>query len=249
VGTQLGYAWRSLRRDGSAVFFALIFPVILFALFPVLTAPAGTERTAAAAALLPGMAIYALAVTVYSVIPSGIAQARERRALARLAATPMAFWAYVTGRVAVGLAATGVTAVALVAVAVVGFGVRVVLWRLPTLVLVFVVAGACFAALGFAVLAVAQRTQTVIAVTLGSLLSLSFISDVFVVGAALPHVLEVIADLLPLRHAAHAMAAAFAAGGSRGASGGSPPETLTPQEARPVSTGRGPTPRRGRWRW
>jgi ABC-2 type transport system permease protein len=213
LGTQLGYAWRSLRRDGSAVFFALVFPVILLALFPVLTAPVGPERTSAAATLLPGMTIYGLAVTVYSVIPSGIAQARERRALARLSATPMAFWAYITGRVAVGLAATTVTAMALVAVAVVGFGVHVDLWRLPTLALVFVAAVACFAALGFAVLAVAQRTQTVIAVTLGSLLSLSFISDVFVIGAALPNVLEVIANLLPLRHAAHAMAAAFATGG------------------------------------
>ncbi|MEV4536665.1 ABC transporter permease [Asanoa sp. NPDC049518] len=213
LGAQVGYAWRGLRRDGSAVFFALIFPVILLALFPVLTAPPGAARTAAAAALLPGMATYGLAVTVYSVIPSGIAQARERRALARLAATPMAFWAYVTGRVVVGLAAPAATALALSTVAVAGFGVRVDLTRLPTLTLVFMVAGSCFAALGFAVLAMARRVQTVIAVTLGSLLSLSFISDVFVVGAAMPDVLEVTASLLPLEHAAHAMATAFTAGG------------------------------------
>jgi ABC-type multidrug transport system permease subunit len=211
--TQIGYAGRGLRRDGSAVFFALVFPVILLALFPVLSAPAGAERTAAAATLLPAMATYGLAVTVFSVIPSGIAQARERRALARLAATPMPFWAYVTGRVTVGLAATTATAIALVAVAVLGFGVRVDPARLPTLILVFVAAVACFAVLGFAVLAVAHRAQTVIAVTLGSLLSLSFISDVFVVGARLPRVLDVVGDLLPLKHAAHAMAAAFAVGG------------------------------------
>jgi ABC-type multidrug transport system permease subunit len=212
--TQIGYAWRGLRRDGSAVFFALVFPVILLALFPVLTAPAGAERTAAATALLPAMATYGLAVTLYSVIPSGIAQARDRHALARLAATPMPFWAYVTGRVTVGLAATTATALALVAVAVLGFGVRIEPARLPTLVLVFLTAVACFAALGFAVLAVARRAQTVIAVTLGSLLSLSFISDVFVVGVTLPPVLDVLGDLLPLKHAAHAMAAAFAVGGA-----------------------------------
>ena len=74
------------------MFFAVVFPVLLMALLPVLNAPAGPERTAVATQLLPAMATYGLAVTVFSVIPSGIAQSRERRALARLAATPMPFW-------------------------------------------------------------------------------------------------------------------------------------------------------------
>jgi ABC-2 type transport system permease protein len=210
--TQIDYAFLSLRRDGSAVFFAVVFPVLLMALLPVLNAPAGPERTAAAAQLLPAMATYGLAVTVFSVIPSGIAQSRERRALARLAATPMPFWSFVAGRVAVGLAATTVTAAALVIVATLVFGVRLAPARLAAAAVVFVVAVACFAALGFAVLAVVRRSQTVIAVTLGSLLSLSFISDVFVIGVTLPRPLEVIGDLLPLRHASHALTATVTGG-------------------------------------
>ena len=84
--------------------------------------------------------------------------------------------------------------------------------RLAAAAAVFVVAVACFAALGFAVLAVVRRTQTVIAVTLGSLLSLSFISDVFVIGVTLPRPLEVVGNLLPLRHASHALTATVTGG-------------------------------------
>ncbi|NCD18702.1 MAG: hypothetical protein EOL89_01785 [Actinobacteria bacterium] len=47
--------------------------------------------------------------------------------------------------------------------------------------------------------------QAVLGATLGTLLPLCFISDIFVVGADLPDVLDAIGWFFPLRHAARAM--------------------------------------------
>lgn len=73
----------------------------------------------------------------------------------------------------------------------------------------FLLGVACFAALGMAVLTLVRGAQAVIAVTLGTLLPLCFISDVFVVGVPMPQPLAAIADVLPLRHTVHALRAAL----------------------------------------
>jgi len=64
------------------------------------------------------------------------------------------------------------------------------------------------AGLGLAVVSLVRSAQSVIGVSLGVLLPLSFISDVFVVGASFPPVLEAISWFFPLRHAAAAMSQA-----------------------------------------
>lgn len=209
--TQIGYGLLTLRRDTSSVFFAIVFPVLLLALFPVLMAGPG-GRTEAAAVLLPAMMTYGLAVTAYATLPAPIAAARERGALARLASTPMPRWAYLAGRIVAALVATTGTALALLAVAVFAFGVRLDAARLPAAAVAFVLGVACFAALGFAVLSLVRSSQAVIAVTLGTLLPLSFISDVFVIGARMPQPLAAVGDLLPLKHTVHALGAALEPG-------------------------------------
>ena len=133
--TQTGYALLGMRRDVSSVFFAVLFPVLLLALFPVLMG--GMNRTDAAATMLPAMMTYGLAVTAFAILPAPIAQARERGALLRLAGTPMPRWAYLSGRVAAALAATSATAMALFAVAILVTGYRSTLrgcrpWRSPS---------------------------------------------------------------------------------------------------------------------
>ena len=205
--TQTGYALLGMRRDGSSVFFAVLFPVLLLALFPALMG--GMNRTDAAATMLPAMMTYGLAVTAFAILPGPIAQARERGALLRLAGTPMPRWAYLAGRVAAALAATSATALALFAVAILGYRVPVNAARLPALAVAFLLGVACFAALGMAVLTLVRGAQAVIAVTLGTLLPLCFISDVFVVGVPMPEPLAAIADVLPLRHTVHALRVAL----------------------------------------
>ena len=52
--------------------------------------------------------------------------------------------------------------------------------------------------------------QALTGVTLGTLLPLAFVSDIFVIGANFPPVLEAISWFFPLRHASAAMSQALA---------------------------------------
>jgi hypothetical protein len=73
-----------------------------------------------------------------------------------------------------------------------------------------VVATVCFAVVGLAVMTFVRSAQAVVGVTLGTLLPLAFISDIFVVGASFPPVVEAVSWLFPLRHAARAMTESIA---------------------------------------
>ncbi|MGC1213476.1 MAG: ABC transporter permease [Micromonospora sp.] len=209
VRIQARYALTGLIRDATAVFFTVIFPVLLVALMPALTTGGAGQRTEAARLLLPGMSAYGIAVAAYVILPSGVAEARERGALRRLRGTPMPPWAYLAGRVTAALLVAAATILGAAAVAVVGYGVRIEIGRLPATLTAFAVSVGCFAALGFAVLTLARRSQAITALTLGTLLPLAFISDVFVIGADLPRTLDVLGDILPLKHAAHALGEAL----------------------------------------
>ena len=121
-------------------------------------------------------------------------------------------WAYLAGRVAAALLVAAATVLGAAAVAVVGYGVRIEAGRLPAALVAIAVSVGCFAALGFAVLALVRRSQAITALTLGTLLPLSFFSDVFVIGANLPKALDVLGDIFPLKHAVHALAESLSAG-------------------------------------
>ena len=71
---------------------------------------------------------------------------------------------------------------------------------MPAAVVTLVVATVCFAVVGLAVMTFVRSAQAVVGVTLGTLLPLAFISDVFVVGASYPPVRR--GDLLVLPPAA-----------------------------------------------
>ncbi len=205
VVVQVGYALRVLGRDGTGVFFAVVFPVLLVALLPALMADPGGGRTAAAQVMLPAMTAYAVAIVCFVTIPSGIAEARERGVLQRLRGTPMPGWAYLGGRIAAMGIMVAMTMALNTAVAVAGYGVDLRPARLPALAAVLAAGIGSFGALGFALLGLVRRAQTFTAVALGTLIPLGFISDVFVVGGRMPAVLATAGDVLPLKHLVHAL--------------------------------------------
>jgi ABC-2 type transport system permease protein len=63
-----------------------------------------------------------------------------------------------------------------------------------------------FAALGFAAAALARSSQTVLSATMGAVVLLSFVSEVFAFDGELPRWAEVTGLLFPLRHAVEAVA-------------------------------------------
>jgi ABC-2 type transport system permease protein len=84
----------------------------------------------------------------------------------------------------------------------------------PSALLVLLASTAAFSALGMGIVTVVRGAQAGLAVCLGSLITLSFISDIFIVGADFPPWLDAISWTFPLRHAVTAFADALAADAS-----------------------------------
>lgn len=207
VLSEVRHTQRALWRDVSAVFFAVAFPVALVAIIPAVNGGGDlvldngqTLGTFYAAT----MAVYGAAVTAYVNMPQAVAEDRERGVLKRVHATPMPAWALVVGRVAGAVVVVLLTGLAIAVLA-------GVLYRpdmpptMPAAAVTLLVIAVCFALLGIAVTTVVGSAQAVVAVTLGTMLPLAFISDIFVIGATLPRVLDVVSWVFPLRHAASAM--------------------------------------------
>ncbi|MEU4689960.1 ABC transporter permease [Actinoplanes sp. NPDC023714] len=209
VSGQIGYAVLGLRRDPLSVFFSVVFPALLLALFPTVFGDAPVSGTPMAHYLFAGMITYATAVAAYVDVPEGVVGARAAGVLKRLRGTPLPLRGYFAGRVSAALI-VALIATAMLAVVGLGFlGVRLDAARLPALLLAIAAGSVCFAALGLAVAALMPSAHSIVAVTLGTLLPLCFVSGVFVVGdRPLPGWLTTVADLLPLRHLMRAVLAA-----------------------------------------
>jgi ABC-2 type transport system permease protein len=215
LGTQVRYALTSQWRDPLSVFFAVAFPVLLLALFPAVFGDGPVHGLTTAQYLLPGMTAYAIAVAGYVNMPEDVAQARGKGVLKRLLGTPLPLRWYVAGRVSAVLVVSVAAAVLLATVAVLFLDVGLDPARLPALALGVLLGVWCFAALGLAAVALLRSANSLVAVTLGTLLPLSFVSDVFPVGdAPLPGPLAAVGDLFPLKHLVAALLAATSPDGA-----------------------------------
>lgn len=212
VGGQIGHTSTILWRDASAVFFAVVFPALLVAIIP--TANGGGDVVLPNGQLLGAhfaatMAIYGAAVTAYVNMPVELAEGRDRGVLKRLHGSPLPTGALLLGRTA-GAVLVGLLTLVIIYVLVgLMYGIPVPpAW--PSALLTFLVATTCFAVVGLAVMSLVRRAEAVTGATLGTLLPLCFISDVFVYGATFPPVLDALSWVFPLRHATRAMTTAVA---------------------------------------
>ena len=193
------------------MFFAVAFPVVLALIIPSLNG--GGDAHLGNGQLLGSfyagtMAVYGAAVTAYVNMPEGVLSDRDTGVLKRLRATPLTAPQLLVGRVVGALAVALVTAFGIAVVAFVAFRPS---WPpgLPAAVLSLVVATVCFAVVGLAVVSFAKSAQAGVAMTLGTLLPLAFISDIFVVGAEFPAPIEALSWFFPLRHASAAVTSAL----------------------------------------
>ncbi len=212
VGGQVGHTSRALVRDFSAVFFSAVFPVLLVVILPAMNggADAYLDNGWQLAALFAATAaIYGAAVSSYVSMPEGVAEARGNGVLKREHGTPLTRWSMLLGRIFGALVVSMITLVACYAVAGTLYGTEIpqAWWEVA---LVVALSTICFAALGLAVVSLVRSAQSVIGITLGTLLPLSMISDIFVIGVDFPPVLNAIGWFFPLRNAVAATTGAAA---------------------------------------
>ena len=182
-------------RSREAAIFVFLFPPLLF----VLLASVFGEGSDDASELVAGLIGYAVANTALGGLAITLVIRRESGILKRLRSTPVPAVLYL----AVVLL-SNLIVLALQSITVVALGVGLFDADLPDEPLSFVGAlalgGVAFAGLGLAAAALIQSQEAVAAVVNIIVLPMSFLSGSFGTADELPRVLEVVADVLPLRY-------------------------------------------------
>jgi ABC-2 type transport system permease protein len=216
VLNQHGWASTAARRDAGWVFFAVGMPVGLYALMASQMGGTDFEQGGLPFALFfaVGMAVYGAAVTAFMNMPEAVATARDRGLLKRLRGTPLAPWQYLAGRTTAVLWIGVLTGVLVFATGILAFGVTVPVTAVPLALAVVLLGTLTLAACGYALAAVAPSGKAMGVISLAILLPLSFLSDIFPVGAAMPEALTTVGSLFPLRHFVLALTAAVQPAGA-----------------------------------
>ena len=209
ISAQVVHASREAVRTPASLLVSLVLPVLFLVMSGLVVGASPLEGTTAEATiqrLVPGAAVFAVAMAAFVMLAFGVALAAEQGVLKRLRGTPLPMWAHLAGRAgaAAWVAVLGTGLMLLVGVLV--YGLELDPLRLPSLLLALVVVIATFAALGFAVAAVSRSSQTVLSSTMGAVVLLSFVSEVFAFEGELPRWAEVTGLVFPLRHAVEALA-------------------------------------------
>jgi ABC-2 type transport system permease protein len=207
-------AWSQFRferklfwRNPSAALFNFMLPLIF--LFLIATAYGADADDLDV--LEPGIAAMAVMSTTFIALAYNMVFLREQGVLKRVRGTPMPPLAYFSGVIANSVI-NAVVQVTLVIAA----GHYVYDGNLPqnwaTLIVFTTVGVATFAALGIAFAQVIPNFDSAPAYTNAVFLPTIFISGVFYESNSLPAVLDVIAQILPLRHVVDGLQAALVTG-------------------------------------
>jgi ABC-2 type transport system ATP-binding protein len=210
--SQFRFERRNFWRNPSAAFFNFMLPL----LFLVLIAAVYGSGEEALDVLVPGLAGMAVMSTTFTGLAYNMTFLREQGILKRVRGTPVPAPAYFGGVVANAVLNAAVQIALVIGVGHLAFG-----GDLPKAWLtlaVFALAGvATFACLGIAFAQLIPNFDAAPAYTNAVFLPLIFISGVFYSSDSMPRVLEIVADVLPLKHVIDGLHAAIVTGDGIGA--------------------------------
>lgn len=214
---QLLYASRDAWRTPVSLLITLVLPLLFLAVsgLAVGATPGATTGVTVGPdiqRLVPGAAVFAIAMAAFVMLAFSVARAAERGVLKRLHGTPLPAWAYLAGRTgaAAWVAVAGTTLMVVVGAA--AYGLEVTPRALPAAVVGLLVTVVAFAALGLAVATLVRGAEAVLSISMGSVVLLGFVSDLYGFEAQLPGWLAAVGWALPLRHAVEVMALPFTPG-------------------------------------
>ncbi len=215
---QLRYDQKAFWRNPAAVFFTVMFPVVLLLIFATvfsgqtIEVEGGIEITAY---YVPAIITLAVISATMQSLAMSLVIAREDGRLKRGRGTPMPAWVFIAGRVGNSIV---VALLMLILIAVLGrvlYGVDIPWGEAPAILVTLVVGAAAFSCLGIALTAAIPSQDAAAPIVNALLLPLYFLSGVFIPEDQLPHGVIVFADLFPIRHFFDAFLDAYVpAGGS-----------------------------------
>lgn len=206
---QTRWANTAALRDAGWVFFAVAMPVGLYALMASQLGDSEFRPAGMPFALYfaVGMAAYGASITAFINMPEAVASARDRGLLKRLRGTPLTPWEYLAGRTTSVLWIALLTAVLVFAAGLLFFNLEISAEGVPLALVLLLFGTLTLAACGYALAALAPSGRAMAVLSLGILLPLAFVSDVFPFGGTMPDWMTTLGAIFPLRHFVHALAA------------------------------------------
>jgi ABC-2 type transport system permease protein len=189
-------------RDREALFFTMLFPIVLLVLFGSIfgdtVEDTGVEFSQVIAAGLIGSGIYS---TSFLSLAIGIAYDRDQGVLKRWAVAPLPKTSFIIGKIIYVLVTSALTTTALIVTALAFFGLDLpsTADRWFAFAWVFVLGVASGTVLGIAFSAVPKSAKNANAIVQPPFIVLQFISGVFVLFSSLPIGLQQTAALFPLK--------------------------------------------------
>jgi ABC-2 type transport system permease protein len=207
---------RVFFRERDAVFFMFLYPLLMLAIFATvfgrqdLFRDAGIDVTFAQY-FLPGMIATGVMLTSFQSLAIFIAVERDEGLLKRLRGTPLPTSSYFLGKVGQVLVTTLAQVALLLVVAALAFGVPMPSdpGRWWTFAWVLVLGTAAGSVCGVAFSSVPRSGKSASAVVTPIVLVLQFISGVFFQFDQLPHWMQTLASVFPLKWMAQGMRSVF----------------------------------------
>lgn len=214
VATLTRVEWKLFRRDIAALFFGLVFPVLLFVLLgafvPDFRDPQdefdGLRLIDLYLPIVIGLALVTVAVTV---LPAYVASYREKGVLRRMATTPVRPSMLLVAQVLVNLAVAVIGVIVTLVVAAVVFDVDVP-GNAVGFLLAFVLTAATLFAVGLVIAAVAPRASTASGIGMAIYFPMLFFSGVWFPRDAMSAPVRAISDATPIGSGVQAMQDALA---------------------------------------
>ncbi|MDJ0336462.1 ABC transporter permease [Salinibacterium sp. G-O1] len=213
--SRIRYEVKTYFRQGDAVFFSFLFPLVMLTIFSVAFSEQsfGSEAAplSAAAFYLPGMLAAGLLLSGLQNLSIDIAGEKGDGTLKRFAGTPLPVLSYFIGKIGQVFATGILQAAMLLFVAGVVFQVELpsepAKWA--TFAWVFLLGVSTSAILGIALSGLPRTGKSATAVIIPIALVLQFISGVYLGFSLLPEWLQNVASVFPLKWMAQGMRAVF----------------------------------------
>ncbi|WP_309615425.1 ABC transporter permease [Salinibacterium sp.] len=213
--SRIGYEVKTYFRQGDAVFFSFLFPLVMLTIFSVAFSEqnfgSDAEPLTAASFYLPGMLAAGLLLSGLQNLAIDIAGEKGDGTLKRFAGTPLPVLSYFIGKIGQVFVTGIMQAALLLLVARVVFQVELptdpAKWA--TFAWVFVLGVSTSAILGIALSGLPRSGKSATAVIIPIALVLQFISGVYLGFSQLPEWLQNVASVFPLKWMAQGMRSVF----------------------------------------
>jgi ABC-2 type transport system permease protein len=199
---QLRYDQKIFWRNPAAVFFTVMFPVVLLLIFGVVfsdqtvAVDGGVEITTY---YVPAILTLATVSATMQTLAMTLVIAREDGRLKRGRGTPMPAWVFIAGRVGNSIVVALLMLAVIAAIGKLLYGVPIPWGRAPDLFVVLAVGSAAFCCLGLALTAVIPSQDAAAPIVNALLLPLYFLSGIFIPDDELPSGVIDFANHFPIR--------------------------------------------------